>query len=134
MDFWNKYVEQSVEQTQALITGMRNVTDVKGLRQMWLESLAQSMDTYLRSPVFLEAMRNNMTAMTQMKQVTEDAARDFTRATGIPRVNDISGLFDRLQIGQEAIMNRLESIEKRLEKLESKSHKESKGKRSHSSD
>jgi hypothetical protein len=120
LDFWSKAVEQSVEQTQALLEGFRSAADPAALRRHWLDTLAKGLDTTMRSPAFLETMRRNLEMMTQLKCTSEDWARDVTRSTGIPRITDISGLFERLQIGQEAILARLAAIEQRLETLESK--------------
>jgi hypothetical protein len=58
--------------------------------------------------------------LTQLKGTAEDLARDFSRATGVPRISDISGLFERTRIGQEAMLARLTAIEERLANLEHK--------------
>jgi hypothetical protein len=120
LDFWSDWIGQSQEQTKALLEGFREVGDLAALRRLWLESLANSLDTYMRTPAFLEAMRQHFEVMTHLKSNAEDTAREVARATGLPRIADISGLFERLQIGQEAILARLAGIEHRLEVLESR--------------
>jgi hypothetical protein len=120
VEFWTKWVEQSAEQTQALLGCFKETADPAALRRLWLDSLAQSLDVSMRTPAFLEAVRRNYEMVTQMKGTAEDLARDFSRSTGIPRISDISGLFERLRIGQEMILARLGAIEERLEALESK--------------
>jgi hypothetical protein len=63
-------------------------------------------------------MRRSHLAVNECKANTEDLAQEVARETGIPRMPDISGLFERIQIGQEAIQARLTAIERRLEALE----------------
>jgi hypothetical protein len=118
LEFWQKYFEEGTRQTQDLMTGFREAFDPAAMRRRWLEALAESLDRYMRTPAFLEAMRRNFEAVTQLKSASEDWARDVSRATGIPRISDISGLFERLHIGQEAILARLAGIEHRLDGLE----------------
>jgi hypothetical protein len=120
VEFWSKFIDQNTEQTQTLLNGFKEGCDPAALRRLWLDSLANSMDCYMRSPAFLESMRRNNEMMTHLKESADDVARDVARATGIPRINDISGLFERLQIGQEAILARLKAIEERLDSLENK--------------
>jgi hypothetical protein len=119
-EFWKTYAEQSAEQVRGLMTGAREAYDPAALRRHWLDALSQSLDAYMRTPAFLEAMHRNLEMATQLKSSAEDWARDFSRSTGIPRLSDISGLFARLQIGQEAILARLGAIEHRLEALETR--------------
>ncbi len=125
MEFWSGCFGQFTEQSQALLAGMKEASDPAALRRLWLDSLAKSLDYYMRSPAFLDSVRRNYEMVTQLKGAAEDLARDVSRGTGIPRISDISGLFERLRIGQEAILTRLSAIEERLEALESN------GKRSH---
>jgi hypothetical protein len=120
LDCWSQWIEQNQEQTKVLLDAFREASDLRAVRRLWLESLSKSLDTYMRTPAFLEAMRRNFDVMTHLKSNFEDAARDAARATGIPRIADISGLFERLQIGQEAVLARLSAIEHRLEALESR--------------
>jgi hypothetical protein len=120
LEFWTRYFEQASEQTQALLGTAREACDPVALRREWLAGLAEGLDHYLRTPAFLETMRRNFEMMTQLRGTSEDLCRDFSRASGIPRINDISGLFERMRIGQEAILARLEAIEARLIALEPK--------------
>jgi hypothetical protein len=72
----------------------------------------------MRTPAFLESMRRSHQAIHEFKGNAEDLAQEVARETGIPRLPDLSGLFERIQIGQEAIQARLTAIERRLEALE----------------
>lgn len=118
MDFWSKTIEQSQEQSTALLEAMQGIPDPEALRRRWLDSLAQNLDTFLRSPPFLESMRRNFEAMTETKSHAEEAAQKLSRETGFPRLSGVSGLFERLRLAQEVILDRLSAIERRLEAIE----------------
>jgi hypothetical protein len=118
LDFWSEWIEQGHEQTKVLLDSMKAAGDLAGVRHLWLESLGKSLETHMRTPAFLEAMRRHFDVMTHLKSSAENMARDFARATGIPGIDDISGLFERLQSGQKTILSRLAAIEDRLEALE----------------
>src|SRR5262245_32020250 len=114
LDFWRQCFEQGQEQSRAWLDGARAAFDPAALRRRWLQAVAETLDRYMRTPAFLEALRRNFEAVTQVKGTAEDWARDLSRAAGVPRIEDVSGLFERLQIGQEAILARLDDIEQRL--------------------
>jgi hypothetical protein len=117
-EFWSKCLEQGGEQLQAVVNGLKEVMDPVALRRRWLEAVSQNLEQYMRTPAFLDGLRRNLEMTTQLKSVAEEWAAAFSRVTGIPRMADVSGLFERLRTGQEAILARLGAIERRLEALE----------------
>lgn len=119
-DLWGKYVEASTDYSRVLLdsAGGAEPADLESLRRRWLESLGKSMDSYMRTPAFLEQMRRHFEAMTAAKSNADDVAKEVARNVGFPHLDDIAGLFERLQIGQEAILNRLAAIERRLDAIE----------------
>ncbi len=119
-DHWAEATRTLVDQSQQLFHAVAEARDLETLQKRWLESIAQSLDQYMRSPVFLDMMRRNFELVTQLQDSYEDRARDVARATGVPRLDDISGLFERMRIGQDALMERLAQLEKRLQSLEEK--------------
>jgi hypothetical protein len=118
IELWSRSMDQGADSARAFLEGGRAGFDPAALRRQWLDTLGRSLDAYMRTPAFLESMRRGFQAMTEVKGNTEDLAQEVARETGIPRMPDISGLFERLQIGQEAIHARLTAIEHRLEHLE----------------
>lgn len=117
-DFWNRYIEASREQTKVLMDSLSGRADLESLRRKWLDSLSESMDRFLRSPMFLDAMRKNFEAISTFRANAEEMAQEMARELGIPRMADISGLFERLRLAQDTVLNRLDRIEKRLDALE----------------
>lgn len=118
LDFWTDCIEGSNEQVKVLLDSMSGQADLGTLRQRWLESLANSFDSYMRTPAFLEAMRKQFEAITTVKSTAEDLVQEFSRDAGVPRIQDISGLFERLKTTQEMILVRLGAIEQKLAALE----------------
>jgi len=118
--FWAQWLEQSSQGTQALMEAMQTSLDPQQMQRRWLDALSRSFDDFMRSPAFLEMMKNNLKAVTDLKgmqnQIVEDTARQF----GIPLVGDIAGLFERLQSTENTILNRLQAIEDRLKAIEQK--------------
>jgi hypothetical protein len=125
IDFWTRSLEQNTAFAQALWTGSPEAYDFAGLRRRWLDAIAESLDAYMRTPAFLELMRQRFQALTECKSQGEDLAQELAREAGIPRMPDISGLFERIQTGQKAIRSRLGAIERRLDALEGQRPKRS---------
>jgi hypothetical protein len=121
MVFWSKALDQSKDQMTVLLEAMQGVPDSEGLRRRWLDSLSHNLDTFLRSSAFMEAMRRNFEAITEMKSHGEETAQKVARETGMPRLPDVSGLFERLRLAQDVILDRLTAIERRLEAIETQS-------------
>jgi len=117
---WSEYLQQTGVQSRAVLEGMAAMVDPQKLQQRMLESLAESFDKFMRSPAFLETMRQNLKMMTDMKKLQDQVIEDTARHLGVPLASDIHGLFERLNGVEHTILARLQSIETRLEALESK--------------
>jgi hypothetical protein len=118
VDFWSGYIKQVNDTTRELFDGINGSANVKTWQRRWLDTVAKSMDSYMRSPVFLEAMKQNADAMVKAKQQADDLLAEFARNANIPTASDISGLFERLHSIEEGILNRLGEIERRLDGIE----------------
>jgi hypothetical protein len=118
--FWTQWLEQSSRGTQAMLEVMNVAGDPQQIQARWLEAVSRSLDDFMRTPAFLEILKNNLKAVTDLKgmqnQIVEDAARQF----GIPMTGDITGLFERLHSTEHTIVSRLQAIEDRLKAIESK--------------
>ena len=76
------------------------------------------MDAYMRSPVFLQTMKQNTDLLVKAKRQADDLATEIARNANIPTAGDISGLFERLHSVEEVILTRLGRIEDKLMALE----------------
>jgi hypothetical protein len=118
VDFWSDYVKQANDTTRELFDSIDDGTNVKTLQRKWFDAVAKSMDAYMRSPVFLQAMKHNADAVVQAKQQVDDVATEIARNANIPMASDISGLFERLHSVEEVILSRLGRIEEKVQAIE----------------
>jgi hypothetical protein len=117
---WSGYFEQVDAQSRAFLDCLQSMGDPQAMQRRWLEQLSKSMDGYLRSPAFLEAMQRNLKAMTDIKAFQDQVVQDFARHVGMPLADDIYGLFERLHSVEHTIMARLKAIEGRLAAIETR--------------
>ena len=118
VDFWSSYIQQANESTRQMLEGIDGSADVKTWQRRWSETVNKSMDAYLRSPAFLQAMRENTDLVIKAKRQADDLATEIARNANIPTAHDISGLFERLHSVEEVILTRLNRIEERLHAIE----------------
>ena len=88
------------------------------LGHRWMDAMSKSMDAYMRTPAFLEAMKNNTNAVVKLKMQADDLAKEMARNINMPTTGDISGLFERLHSVEEVILRRLTRIDERLQTVE----------------
>ena len=118
--FWTQWLEQSSRGTQALLEAMQGAGDPQQLQRHWLDAVSRSLDDFMRTPTFLELLRNNLKAVTDLKGMQDQAIQDTARYFGLPLAADITGLFERLHSTEQNIINRLQAIEERLKAIETK--------------
>jgi len=118
LDFWTQMFEQRSDWMQVMMAGAPAKMDLQTLRKRWLDALTKSIDAYVRTPAFLESMRKNFDAMTAIKTSSELAKREMSRQAGMPYVEDIAGLYERLQTSHDLVLARLATIDQRLASIE----------------
>jgi hypothetical protein len=118
--FWAQWLEQSTRGTQALLEVMQKAGDPQQIQRHWLDAVARSLDDFMRSPAFLEVLKNNLKAMTDLKGLQDQVIQDTARQLGMPLAADITGLFERLHSTEQKILGRLQAIEERLKAIENK--------------
>jgi hypothetical protein len=120
VDYWMKQYEQNTQLTQALMAGVPPQVEPEAIRKEWLGTMSKSIEAFMRTPTFLEGMRQNSEAITATKITSELAKQELARQAGVPHIQDISGLYDRLETAHEVLLQRLQKIEDRLTGIESK--------------
>jgi len=119
--FWAQWLEQSTRGTQALLEitqGMGDPQQTHERQQRWLETAAESFDSLLRTPPFMELMRQQLKAITDLKTMQDQAVKGTARHLGMPLADDVFGLFERLNSTEQTIIARLQAIEERLQAIE----------------
>src|SRR5262245_13948739 len=120
IDLWSEYAKQADGAARQFLNGIDDSANVKTWQRRWFDAVSKSADAYMRSPVFLQAMKQNTDAAVKLKLQTDDLAAEIARNTNIPTASDISGLFERLHSVEEVILGRLSRIDERLELIEDK--------------
>jgi hypothetical protein len=118
VDFWSSYINQANDTTRELLEGINGNADVKAWQRRWFDTVSKSMDAYMRSPMFLQAMKQNADFVVKAKRQADDLATEFARNANIPTAGDISGLFERLHSVEETVLRRLGRIDERLTAIE----------------
>jgi hypothetical protein len=118
--FWAQWLEQSSRGTQALLEVMQVAGDPQQIQRRWLDAVSCSLDDFMRTPAFLEILKNNLKAVTDLKGMQDQVIQDAARQLGMPMTADITGLFERLHSTEQLILNRLQAIEERIMAIESK--------------
>jgi hypothetical protein len=131
--FWTQWLEQSSRGTQALLEmmqsagdpqqvlgAMQSAVDPQKVQRHWLDAVARSIDDFMRSPAFLEIMKQNLKSVTDLKGLQNQVAQGTASQLGVAQASDITGLFERLQSTEQTILNRLRAIEDRLKAIEAK--------------
>jgi hypothetical protein len=118
VDFWSDYMKKANDATRDFVDDINGHLSAKSLQRTWFDTVSKSMDAYMRSPVFLQAMKHHADAITKVKQQSDDLVTEVARNANIPMASDISGLFERLHSVEEVILSRLGRIEERLQAIE----------------
>ncbi len=118
--FWTQWLEQSSRGTQALLEAMQTAGDPQQFQRRWLEAVSRSLDDFMRTPTFLELLKNNLKAVTDLKGMQDQVIQDTARHFGLPLAADITGLFERVHSTEQNIISRLQAIEERLKAIETK--------------
>ena len=118
VEFWSSYITQANDATRRLLEGLNGNADAKTWQRHWFEAVSRSLDAYMRSPAFLQTMRENTDLLVKAKRQADDLAAEIARNANIPTATDISGLFERLHSVEEVILARLGQIEERLSAIE----------------
>ena len=75
---------------------MQAAGDPQQLQRRWLDAVAASLEAFMRTPAFMELMKNNLKAVTDLKGLQDSVVQDVAREVGMPTAADITGLYERL--------------------------------------
>ena len=90
--------------TREFLDGIDDQANIKSFQRRWFDTVSKSVDAYMRSPAFLQAMKQNTDAAVKLKRQADDLASEIARNANIPTAGDISGLFERLHSIEEVIL------------------------------
>jgi len=118
LEFWRNYFEQTAIQTRILLEGMQGGKSLDQLHTQGLESLSQSLDGFMRTPAFLEVLKQSLKRMIDLKQMQDQIAQTVSQQTGLPLTADIRGVFERVHSAEQTILKQLAMLDDRLKAIE----------------
>jgi len=118
LEFWRNYFEQTAIQTRILLETMHGGKSLDQLHNQWLASLSQSLDSFMRTPAFLEVLKQTLKRMVDLKLLQDQTAQSVAQQTGLPLAADVMGVFERVHSAEQTILTRLAMLEDRLEAIE----------------
>ncbi|QEH35157.1 hypothetical protein OJF2_37020 [Aquisphaera giovannonii] len=118
--FWARWLEQSSRGTQALLEAFQAAGDPQQVQQRWLDAFSKGAESFMRSPAYLDLMKNTLRGVVELKVMQDQAISDFASQFGLPLAADIKGLFERLHSTEQTILRRLDAIEERIRAIEPK--------------
>ncbi|MGO8899182.1 MAG: hypothetical protein ACLQU5_12675 [Isosphaeraceae bacterium] len=118
LEFWRNYFEQTAIQTRILLEGMQGGKSLDQLHTQGLESLSQSLDGFMRTPAFLEVLKQSLKRMIDLKQMQDQMSQSIAQQTGLPLAADVRGVFERVHSAEQSILARLAMLDDRLKAIE----------------
>jgi hypothetical protein len=121
LDFWRNYFEQTAIQTRVLLENAKvGKAPLEPINSRWLESLSESLDQFMRTPAFLGVLKQTLQRMVDLKLLQDQMVQSVAQQTGMPLAADITGLFERVNSAEQAILTRVKTMEDRLKAMEVK--------------
>jgi hypothetical protein len=118
LEFWRNYFEQTAIQTRILLESMQGGKSLDQMHSQWLGSLSQSLDSFMRTPAFLEVLKQTLKRMIDLKVLQDQMAQTAAQQTGVPQAADVSGIRERVQSAEQTILSRLAGLDDRLKTIE----------------
>lgn len=119
-EFWTQWFAASNEHARGFLEALHGLGDPEELQRRWLDAVGRTLDDFLRSPAFLEAMQRQLKGMTDLKLMQNQVTDDLARHVGITLASDVTGLYERLGATERAILGRIKAIETKIDALESR--------------
>jgi hypothetical protein len=118
LEFWKNYFEQTAIQTRILLESMQGGKSLDQLHTQGLESLSQSLDGFMRTPAFLETLKQSLKRMIDLKRMQDQMSQSIAQQTGLPLAADVTGVFERIHSAEQTILARLGMLDDRLKAIE----------------
>ncbi len=118
LEFWRNYFEQTAIQTRILLETVQGGKPLEQLHGQWLGTLSESLDGFMRTPAFLEVLKQSLKRMTDLKVMQDQMAQSVAQQSGLPLAADITGLFERVNSAEQMILKRFDGLEERLKAIE----------------
>lgn len=120
LDFWRNYFEQTAIQTKILLEGMQGGKSPEQMHNQWLGTLSESLEGFMRTPAFLEILKQSLRRMIDLKLAQDQLTQSVAQQSGLPLAADVTGVFERIHSAEQTILARLAELDDRLRAIEMK--------------
>lgn len=121
MDYWTAYSRQLNEAAEAVSQRASSSEEDQTQGREWLDAASESIDAYLRSPLFLGLLKNHLDTLIALKQQS-NALGEMAAATG-GLSSDTRGASEIVRcLGhlESTLADRLSRLEQRFDAVERK--------------
>lgn len=120
LEFWKNYFEQTAIQTRILLESVQSGKSLDQMHNQWLGSLSESLDSFMRTPAFLEVLKQSLKRMVDLKLAQDELTQAVAQRSGLPLATDVTGVFERVHSAEQTILARLAQLDDRLKTIEAK--------------
>ena len=118
LEFWKDYFEQTAIQTRILLESTQGGKPLQQLHSQWLDSLSKSLEDFMRTPAFLEVLKQSFRRMIDLKLAQDHMTQSMAGGVGLPQAADVAGVFERVRSAEQKVLSHLTAIENRLAAIE----------------
>ena len=108
LEFWRNYFEQTAIQTRILLESMQGGKSLEHLHSQWLDSLSRSLEDFMRTPAFLEVLKQSIRRMIDLKLAQDKMTQSTAGGAELPHAADVAGIFDRVRSAEHTVLTRLD--------------------------
>jgi hypothetical protein len=119
-ELWCSLFELAATQHQAILKCCETFCDPNTQRRRWLEALTEPMGGYMMSTACLTLMQSSLKTIAGVKAFQDELLRGFAYKFSVPVTSSDQELSDRLGLAEVALASRLEAIEDRLARIETR--------------
>jgi hypothetical protein len=88
------------------------------LRNGVLKAVSRTWEEYMRTPEFMEAMRESMKNSVQWKKMAKDSTNQMHTAMGSATKDDMQGVMEAVQHVEHRVLDHLEGMEVKMEDMQ----------------
>lgn len=118
LDFWKGYLDRLDAPSRKLLETFTGTSDPRKFSPEMLEAASKSMEAYMRSPAFLQAMKQGIDKMIQTKRRMDALNPEIAAQLGLATAHEFHQLADRFKDVERSFSQRLRDIEIRVAAIE----------------
>ena len=111
VEFWSSYAQHATSNVAATMAA-EGSPDPAAMRRIWLDAMGESMEAYLRSPLFLQMLKSHIDSLIAMRRWSNTSA-----ASGSEGMADFER---RLQALENALQDRFQQLDARMASIEAR--------------